>query len=359
MFNLNKVEDQFQITKESLLNLIDQEAIFSDYGIPYQDFEFKNPLREEKHSSCKFYYNKNGELRLVDFTGWFKGNVFDFVMFIEKKNFKDVLFLIYERYVQGKDIPLSVYKKRQSIKKNTFNSYSNTKIDVVFGEFNKVNYKFWKDQGITINTLKTFKVKPPLRVDVNKKIVYKSDFTYKAYMYYFGEVESIHRVKIYFPGMEMKFLTNSREIEGLKQLRFKSDTLVITKSLKDVMLLFEFGIESIAPPSEGFMFSKETIDYLKSKYKKVYVLYDFDYAGVRGMQRLKKEHQIEPILLQRKRSFVSLAKDLTDHYKLLKEYNLESLKSKGLTIKQLVQKFRDLLDEKSSNSRIHRQNTNK
>lgn len=355
MININEVDEQFQITKSNLINLIDEKEIFSDYGIPYQDFEFKNPIRQEKKSSCKFYYNSNNELKLVDFTGWFRGNVFDFVMFMEGITFKESLFLIYERYVKRKDIPLSFCIKKIEEKKQDLKSYSNTIIDVDFKNFEKSTYKFFKEQGITIKTLNYFKVKVPKRVDVNKKIVYVDTYSFKAYMYYFGFVEGIHRVKIYFPGNSMKFLTNSREIEGLNQLKYEKSELVITKSLKDVMLLFEFGIEAIAPPSEGFMFSKELIEKLKSKYKKIYVMFDFDYAGVRGMQRLKKEHGIEPILLQRKRSYVSLAKDLTDHYKLFKDRlnYLESLKQKGLTIKLLVEEFRVLLDEKNSSTTVH------
>jgi len=178
-------------------------------------------------------------------------------------------------------------------------------------------------------------------------------------MYYLGLVENVHRVKIYFPGMDRKFITNSREIEGFKQLSFKKDELVITKSLKDVMLLYEFGIESIAPPSEGFIFSDELIELLKSKYDKIYVLYDFDYAGVRGMQRLKKSYGIDPILLQARRDFVKIAKDLTDHYKILNKDYLKSLKDKGLTIKHLVNEFKSLLNDKINNTKIHQAHTNK
>lgn len=352
MLNINEAEEQFQLTKKSLLNLIDEKEIFADYGIPYHDFEFKNPLRNEKHSSCKFYHNENGELKLVDFTGWFRGNVFDFVMFIEGITFKETLELIYKRYVQKKSIPLSVYKSKLEQRSQELNSYSNTVISVEFEDFNEKTIRFWNNQGITIKTLNRFKVKVPKRVDVNKKIVYVNSYSFKAYMYYFGLVEGIHRVKIYFPGNHMKFLTNSREIEGFKQLEYNKNELVITKSLKDVMLLYEFGIEAIAPPSEGFMFHDDFIKQLKEKYERIYVLFDFDYAGVRGMQRLKKSHRIQPILLQKKRSHVKLAKDLSDHYKLFKDRSnyLESLKQKGLTIKQLVEKFRVLLDEKNSNT---------
>jgi DNA primase len=354
MLNLNESEEQFDLTKSSLIDLIDEKEIFNDYGVPYEDFEFKNPIRNENKSSCKFYYNGNNELYLVDFSGWFRGNVFDFVMFMEGKTFKETLLLIYERYVQKKSIPFSVYRSKQVEKsKTTFKSYSDTKIDVDFSDFNKSNSRFWTEQGITINTLNLFKVKLANRVDVNNKIVYVNSYSFKAYMYYFGKVENVHRVKIYFPGMDRKFITNSREIEGLKQLSYNKNELVITKSLKDVMLLYEFGIESIAPPSEGFLFSEEFIESLQKRYNKIYVLFDFDYAGVRGMQRLKKSHGIEPILLQERREYVKQAKDLTDHYKLFKSNYLESLKHKNLTIKQLVQEFRVLLNEKNNNTSIH------
>ena len=357
MFNLNESEESFELKKSNIIHLINEEEVFNAYGIPFTHNSFKNPIREESKASCSFYRNKSDELYLIDYSGWFNGNCFDFVMFMERKTFKEALLLIYENFVQGKNIPITVYKNNANREKQ-FLEYNKTEIIAIPKEFEKSTLSVWSKQGITEPTLKKYKVRPVERADVNSKIIYRDTFTFKCYLYYFAKVDGLHRVKLYFPGSSNKFLTNSKEIEGLRQLK-KTDSmeLVITKSLKDVMLLWEFGIASIAPPSERFKFSEELINELKRRGWIIYSLYDFDFTGVKGMQELKKTFGIEPILLQKRREFVKIAKDLTDHYKLLNSPYLESLKNKNLTIKQLVLTLRELLDESNSNTKTHKKST--
>ena len=54
----------------------------------------------------------------------------------------------------------------------------------------------------------------------------------------------------------------------------KSDYIVITKSLKDVMCLYEYGIPSIAPCSENEFLSEAQYNRIKNKFKHVILLYD-------------------------------------------------------------------------------------
>ena len=49
------------------------------------------------------------------------------------------------------------------------------------------------------------------------------------------------------------------------------DYVVITKSLKDVMLLYEFNIPAIAPNSETLFISDKQLEKLKSKFKNIIV----------------------------------------------------------------------------------------
>lgn len=58
------------------------------------------------------------------------------------------------------------------------------------------------------------------------------------------------------------------------------DLLVITKSLKDVMCLYEYGITAIAPCSENEFLTDTQYQKVKSKFKHITLLWDNDYAGV-------------------------------------------------------------------------------
>jgi hypothetical protein len=92
------------------------------------------------------------------------------------------------------------------------------------------------------------------------------------------------RYQLYQPlaPKEKKFRNNltDRDLHGFHQLRFQQDTLVITKSRKDVMVLDmlskEIGAEFVAARSENTLIAPEYLRYLESKYKYICTLFDND-----------------------------------------------------------------------------------
>lgn len=90
------------------------------------------------------------------------------------------------------------------------------------------------------------------------------------------------------------------------------DLLVITKSLKDVMVFYELGITAIAPNSENLFVSDKQLEKLKKYFKNIVVFYDNDIAGVSGMNKIKKSYpELKFIFIPRKYE----AKDISDYYK--------------------------------------------
>ncbi len=88
--------------------------------------------------------------------------------------------------------------------------------------------------------------------------------------------------------------------------------LVITKSLKDVMVLYEFGIPAIAPNSENLFVTDAQYKKLKSKFKNILVLYDNDLAGIQGLKRIKNKYpEIKVSFIPRKYG----VKDISDFRK--------------------------------------------
>jgi len=88
------------------------------------------------------------------------------------------------------------------------------------------------------------------------------------------------KYKIYqpFAPKEFKFRHNltDQHIEGLEQLEFKQDLLVIIKSLKDVMFLKSIGYESIAPRSENTLINPGVLRALEGRYKRIVTFFDND-----------------------------------------------------------------------------------
>jgi Crassvirales DNA primase len=65
-------------------------------------------------------------------------------------------------------------------------------------------------------------------------------------------------------------------VPGFAQLTYKSDTCIITKSMKDVMCLRSFAYDSVSSRSESIMLPPECIAHLKRRYKRILVLFDND-----------------------------------------------------------------------------------
>jgi hypothetical protein len=88
------------------------------------------------------------------------------------------------------------------------------------------------------------------------------------------------RYQLYFPCKEKgkKFRNDLSEchVMGLEQLNYQSDTLIITKSYKDVMCLNSFGYEAVSPRSENTPMPQGFFDWVSTHYKKAYVLFDND-----------------------------------------------------------------------------------
>lgn len=89
------------------------------------------------------------------------------------------------------------------------------------------------------------------------------------------------------------------------------ENLVITKSLKDCMLLYELGIPAIAPCSENLFVSQKQYDKLKSKFKNIFLFYDNDQAGISNMNKIRKQFpDLIVTFIPRKLE----AKDISDFY---------------------------------------------
>src|SRR5690606_12407025 len=97
------------------------------------------------------------------------------------------------------------------------------------------------------------------------------------YGYYFGKKEGVEQWKIYFPKKRShRFLLNTSVIQGLKQLPKTGDVVVVTKSYKDVMALYELGIPAIAPQAESVVLTRKQGETLTKRFKYIITNGDWD-----------------------------------------------------------------------------------
>ena len=152
--------------------------------------------------------------------------------------------------------------------------------------------KFWSKFGIREETLAFYNVKSVFKAWVDDKYFHKYSLKEPIYAYLFND-----RMKLYrpFSKKELKWRNNCimSDIQGLEQLPEKGEILLITKSLKDVMCLYELGFNAIAPQSETPNFNENILADLKKRFKRIIVWYDNDDPGVRNSILLTEKIEAE------------------------------------------------------------------
>ena len=141
------------------------------------------------------------------------------------------------------------------------------------------------------------------------KGIYKDSNPMYAYKVY-------NNFKIYRPLADKytKWRNNLTEndIQGFKQLPKTGDILIITKSMKDVMCLYEMGIPAISPSSESTFIPDKALNQLKKRFKRIIILFDRDTAGVKYLRKMSLKTGLEGMLVHKKFK----AKDISDAVKL-------------------------------------------
>ena len=288
-YDSTKIKEYKKLTKENILKEISEEEIMRHY-LGY-NFEigrmYHSPFRDDEVPSFNVYYNEYQELRFKDFNGS-QGTCFDLVILIKGCNFYNALLDINDQLglcLAGKE------NKRKISYKDFKAEIIDKKCLIQFKpqQFTERDLNYWANYGITADTLEHFNVFSARYVFLNKKLLFRYTKNSPIYCYKFDD-----KVKVYRPLQEKgvyKWLSNAKmdTVQGFKQLRYEKDTLIITKSLKDVMALWELEYEAIAPQAETTHLDLSVLENIINKYKDIYILFDNDSAGIFGAETLQKK----------------------------------------------------------------------
>lgn len=283
------------ITKDYILSKVSQQEIFELFlgvtVVPGQ--KYCSPLRKDNNPTCEFRLT-NGKLYFVDYSGDFRGDCFDAVQRLYGVGYTRALKIVSRKFGLSN---LEISEKRQpkiTIKQEQFKSYK--EIEIMVREWEKDDLTYWGKFEINLQTLQAFQVFPIQYAFLDGRVVYGYSSLDPAYAYRFGN----KKYKIYFPfrsHSDIRFMSNTTKIQGLNQLPEKGKLLILTKSLKDVMVLRRFGIHSIAFQSESIVPKQNEIQPFLDNWEQVFSFYDFDRAGVRSANKMRKLYGIQPIFL--------------------------------------------------------------
>ena len=289
-----------------LLSKVDDYTIYSYYLGEFKPGKLINsPLRsDDKMPSFAIFPGKTGGLLFKDHGTGESGNALKFVKLYKGIQTREEL----EREL------LRIVRKTNPMRGEIRSTYTKTvdlgpaDIGIVRQPFTEVDKRYWKQFHISIDTLKKFNVFSIKYFLCNRVVrgTYKEDSPMYAYKVY-------DRFKIYRP-LASKFtkwrtnLTN-RYVQGLSELpKEGGNLLIITKSLKDVMCLYEMGFYAIAASSETTFIPDDILQSLRSKWKHIIILYDRDKTGMLKARDYSRRYKFDAIFVHKKFK----AKDISD-----------------------------------------------
>ena len=281
-----------------------------------------SPLRIDKHPSFGLFKPSNTNvLFFKDLSTGEAGNCVKFVQLLFNIKYKKALQKIWND-ISKKDLGITnegerltdwtpKYKRELSIRRKNY-----TEID----------YNYWNQYGISIDTLKKYDVFPISTFWIDE-IQSPLKYTKESPMYAYKIFDSF---KIYRPFSETKkdkWRTNCNNdyIQGWQQMssqfkdwsedKIQGDLLVITKALKDVMVLSQFNVPAIAPQSELSMIPRKVVYELKKRFKRIVVMFDYDNGGIKGAEALKSKYDLEVQFIPKHYIDLYQSKDISDFMK--------------------------------------------
>jgi len=310
-----------EITKEKILDSLNQEDIYEHYGLKVVLGQLvRSPFRSDEYPTCSFKWIGD----MLFFRDWAEERpitCFHVVMHHYNCSFQNALEYIYRDMIEGKEGAkerfLSTDNKQKPRRKS---KQDKSLIQVEVGSWQKEPVRYLKSYHLTSEQIDKFNIFPINKVWVQGKLNWQYSPYDPAIGYYFGKDErGNQKWKIYFyTRKQYRFIGNTNRINGWIQIPKSGETLIITKSLKDVACFDIFGVPAIAMQNETTIPYDYIIDELNSRFNRLISFYDFDRTGVINANKLKKLYNIPYIFLTNGRlgSIDYGAKDFSDYLKL-------------------------------------------
>ena len=281
-----------------------------------------SPLRLDSHPSFSIYMDSNNHIRYKDHGNGKQGGLLDLLCEYWSCTFNQALERICAMMIGNKDITIKPKQIKTFTRKE---ADSLTKIEVKVRPWRDYDYEYWESYGITKQWLKYAEIYP-----ISYKIVTKkSSPTDKGKRYiiptekyayvYVERKEGKLQLKIYQPYNTKGFKWCSKmdaSVIGLwSKIPEYGDRCIICSSLKDALVTScQLGIPCLCLQGEGYSMSDTAIAELKRRYKKIFICFDTDEAGIVDGKKLAERTGFTNVIPN-----LGSEKDLSDFYKSLED----------------------------------------
>lgn len=286
-----------------LLSQVDEAQIFCHY---FGEFSFgrtySSVFRQDDTPSTGFYISQSGKIIYNDLA---TGEKYDCIDFVCKKfniEYKDALYKIacdfgviecegvapIKKYDINKTQLVSDELKRETIIKIQPDNWSNSYLD------------FWKQFSIFQEELEQNKIYPIKKLYINDNLI--PNYSNNVRFAFIVEYDNVSYKKIYTPfakNKKFKWISNVPLYIpfGFNSLPYNSDTLIITKAQKDRIIFKKYFTDVIGLQNESIgALKQKTINYLKKRYKRIFINTDLDSAGKKALEHYTSIG-FEPLML--------------------------------------------------------------
>lgn len=311
------------ISLEELLSKVSEISIAAKYlNITEIPCVINSPLRKDNRPSFGLYTFDGQKVRYTDYATGERGGLFDLLSKLWHVSYDGVLDRIVKDFGHFKnDTPMRVTGDNYT--KIVVREKVHSKIEFKKRDWKQYDIDYWESYGVSKEWLEYARVVP-----ISHKIIIKNGIRYifgaDKYAYAFIETKEDNvSVKIYQPfnknGFKWCTSTDSSVISLWTQVPEEGDKICICSSLKDALCLWSnTGIPAIATQGEGYTMSDTAINELKRRFKRVYVLFDNDEAGLIDGEKLCKQTGFINVVLPKFEG----GKDVSDFYHTLQDKKL-------------------------------------
>lgn len=273
-----------------------------------------SPLRRDKKPSFGLYSRDGEHIYYIDFATGDKGSVIELLMQLWNKSYNETWEKIVSEIGHVNNINVRKVLNKPKIE---ILDHAKTNIKIVIRDWEEYDLKYWASYGITKDWLEFADIYP-----ISYILFYKENqepFALKADKLAYAYVEfkeNTTTYKIYQPlnkNGSKWFSSHDRSVISLwtKVPEF-GEKIVICSSMKDALCLWaNANIPSLALQGEGYGMSETAINELKKRYKKIYICFDNDEAGLKDGKKLAANTNFTNAVLP----FFTDGKDVSDLFK--------------------------------------------
>lgn len=323
MLDLNKANTEDIVSRDGILSKISDDQIFRYY---IGDFKLnkamKSPLRKDTVPSFGLFYSKyHQKLMFKDHATGAFGDAFDIVRHIFGLTLYEACVKINIDFNLGFRCPegkKGKYEPIIKVAKRNIELTGDKKLGVKFRKWKQCDYNYWTVKyDINEKQLKYYNVFPVEKVFLGKDVIWSHRDDNPIYTYIFYK-DGKYTYKCYRPlekDKRYKWIssTNRTVLQGWDQLPKTGDTLILTKSLKDVIVYRTVGFYGLSCQNELGVIKDTVIEELRSRFKRIVLNNDFDYAGVTGTNLMKRAYNLPYFFLQDFRTRSNGYKDISDY----------------------------------------------